>query len=341
MLSASANPSRNLKVLAIAALVAAVSILVAAGVRSDHAQAASKTTIVLGSDDNMPAPLCPGTDCQAIPSVTGIQNTLPSGLSPYRVPFDGYITKWKIFLSKPSKMERDFFNQNFGNPPQAGIAVLRKKTTSTGRTQYLLKKSSPIEGLNRYLGTAASFKLSKPMKVNKGSLVGLTVPTWAPALAAGDPLSTPGNTWRASRNPGQCGAGAIDLARPQTKIGSLRYYSCEFQQSRLLYTVKITNSVGPTVAYCGTRPGNGAYNYVKAQGVDCSKGKSVSKAATAKFCKAKADCSYAGSRKNKVYTGKVNYGNWTCKASQARLEGSIRCEKSGGRVVYQAYGSDS
>ena len=333
MYSTSTNPTR-LRTLTIVALFAAFVGLVAAGIRADQASAA-KETVVLGKDANMPDPLCPGSTCQAIPSVTGIQNNLPTGAAPFRMPFDGYVTAWKIFLSKPARSEQKFFNDMFGSPPQAGISILRKKSVS-GRTKYELKKASPIKGLNPYLGTAASFKLEKPMKGNKGSLVALTVPTWAPALAAGNSLSG-NNTWRASRDPGTCGAGDIDLARPQIKIGSLRFYSCEFTKSRLLYTVKITNEVGPTVKYCGTRPGDGAYNYVKVQGVDCTKGRSVYKGALSTFCKMKNDCSFAGSDKNRVYKGNVSYGNWDCSAKRARKEGNLRCTKSGGRVVYQAY----
>ena len=334
MYSTSVNPTR-LRTLTMIALLAAFVGLVAAGIRADQASAA-KETVVLGKDANMPDPLCPGSTCQAIPSVTSIQNNLPTGASPFRMPFDGYVTAWKIFLSKPARSEQKFFNDMFGSPPQAGISVLRKKSVSGGRTKYELKKASPIKGLNPYLGTAASFKLDKPMKVNKGSLVALTVPTWAPALAAGNSLGA-NSTWRASRDPGTCGAGDIDLAKPQIKIGSLRFYSCEFTKSRLLYTVKVTNQVGPTVQYCGTRPGEGAYNYIKVQGVDCTKGRSVYKGALDKFCSTRDNCSFAGSKKNKVYSGKVNYGNWSCKATRAKSDGNLRCTKSGDRVVYQAY----
>ena len=159
MYSTSANPTR-LRTLTIVALLAAFAGLMAAGIRADQASAA-KETVVLGKDANMPDPLCPGSTCQAIPSVTGIQNNLPTGASPFRMPFDGYVTAWKIFLSKPARSEQKFFNDMFGSAPQAGISILRKKSVS-GRTKYELKKASPIKGLNPYLGTAASFKLDKP-----------------------------------------------------------------------------------------------------------------------------------------------------------------------------------
>ena len=51
----------------------------------------------------------------------------------------------------------------------------------------------------------------------------------------------------------------------------------------------------------------------------------------------KNDCSFAGSDKNRVYKGNVSYGNWDCTAKRARKTGNLRCTKSGGRVVYQAY----
>ena len=80
-----------------------------------------------------------------------------------------------------------------------------------------------------------------------------------------------------------------------------------------------------------------AYNYVKVQGVDCTKGRAVYKGALNAFCKMKNDCSFAGSDKNRVYKGNVSYGNWDCTAKRSRKTGNLRCTKSGGRVVYQAY----
>ena len=55
--------------------------------------------------------------------------------------------------------------------------------------------------LEPYFGRAAQFPLETALKVKKGDVIGLTVPTWAPALALGFPSTT---SWRASRSKTQC-----------------------------------------------------------------------------------------------------------------------------------------
>jgi len=209
-----------------------------AGAATDPAAVSAKQTVVLGSGGPMPEARCPEL-CLGLAIVTGLQAKVDGMTNPYRVPFNGEITAWKLGLGKPTRAQRMFFQKRFGERPQAGLAVL-KKVTVAGKVRYQLRKRSPLQGLNRVLGTTASFKLAKPIKVRKGELVGLTVPTWAPAMAMPAGLTEQGYSWRASRKRSTCKQPISPAtSRPQQAIGSKREYGCRFNGEQLAYRVKV------------------------------------------------------------------------------------------------------
>jgi len=223
------------------ALVVALAILSltiafgAGGGNADAAKAKAAGSAVLGGSDQMPDPACP-VDCLVIPSVSGIQTFLPSGASPYRVPATGKITAWKIYLGKPGAKDRIALNDMFGSPPQASISVLQRVNTERG-PKFRLQRKSPVVGLNRYLGTVATFRLDKPLRAVKGQFVALSIPTWAPAFVAD--RNTRDYAWRASREPRKCANNPQSMIRPQLLVGSKRFYACKFTGSRLLFTARI------------------------------------------------------------------------------------------------------
>lgn len=222
------------------ALVAAL-MLATGGNSSAGAADGDKQTVALGAVGSLPAGQCP-KNCEALAIVTGIQSRIDGVGTPFRVPFSGKITKWKLGLGKPNKSQRQFFEQNFGKKPKAGLAIL-KKVKVDGKTMYKLRKRSPVQGLNRDLGTVATYKLDKPIPVNRGNYVALTVPSWAPALASTG-LSTADYSWRASRNPSTC-SGPINsqTSSPQTKKNSKRRYGCSFSGAQMLYRATLSGKV--------------------------------------------------------------------------------------------------
>lgn len=240
MLTTSSSPStpgpRLARTVTIAVAVGLLAFVLAllSGSAGDSADAAKSKSTVLGGATTMQDPLCP-QNCQVIPTVNGIQKLLPTGSSPYRATANGKITAWKLWLGKPNASDRAALNARFGSPPQAAITVLQSVKTKHG-TKFRLQRKSPVEGLNRELGGIATFKLKQPITVKKGQYVALAVPTWAPAFA--DNLGSQ-YAWRASRQPRKCGAGSIDQSRSQLKVGSKRFYACNFKGSRLLFTAKL------------------------------------------------------------------------------------------------------
>lgn len=233
------NATRSSAALAVSVALLVLGFIVMytalAGEPADAAKAKPPVATVLGGDDEMPDALCP-VNCQVIPSVSGIQATLPSGNTAYRAPANGKITAWKLWLGTPSAADRRALNQRFGSPAQAGISVLQKLNTPTGE-KFRLQRRSPVVGLSRSFGGIAVFRLAKPLIIRKGQIVALTVPTWAPAFAAG--LNQRQYGWRASRQPNKCAAGFVDQATPQLGIGSKRAYGCSFKGSRLLFTARL------------------------------------------------------------------------------------------------------
>lgn len=202
------------------------------------APATKPKSVVLGASGPMPAPRCP-EKCLGVATVTGFQSKLNGMSSPYRVPFDGKITAWKLGLGKPTRSQREFFAGKFGERPTAGLAIL-KKVKVAGKVRYLLRKRTPVQGLNRGFGTTATYRLGRPLKVNRGNFVALTVPTWAPVMAMPDGLIRADNSWRASRAGGTCRETITPMtSRPQQKIGSKREYGCRFDGEQLLYRVKV------------------------------------------------------------------------------------------------------
>ena len=228
--------------LAVLALPAAISFLSLAlaglGNGAGATESRAVKTVVLGQSGNMPDPACP-VNCQVVASVNGFQVRAPSTNTPFRVPFNGKLTRYTLYLGKPTNRDRTALNDRFGSPPQAAITVLKKFKTSSGKDKFRLLRKSPVEGLSQELGTTARFTLDRPLNVRKGNFIAISVPTWAPIFALG--LNSNSNRWRASRQPGKCSSAFIDQAAPQLKVDSRRFYGCTFRGSRLLYTATITS----------------------------------------------------------------------------------------------------
>lgn len=124
-------------------------------------------------------------------------------------------------------------------------------------------RQGPTEILNPYFGSTVHFALSKPLNVIPKQVVGLTIPTWAPAYwkpqacnvisLQGDLLDPNGceragkyNSWRGSRAPDKCTLGRtgefldnLEKSRPQQKLNSVKRYGCYYTAGRLLYTATV------------------------------------------------------------------------------------------------------
>ena len=216
------------------AMIAAALVLLVSLVGSSDAAKTGRTTVILGQTATEPDPSCPDMPCQAIGSVTGFQINNGQTRLPFVVPHDGTIKAWTLTLAQPTNSQRTFFNGFFGTPPQARLAILRR-VPGSNPPRYNLRRQGSVQVLSPYLGQTVKFSAS--LKVEKGDIVGLTVPTWAPAFA--QDLTT-NNVWRASREPGACmNATDIRQGEPQEKVGTRATYGCKYTTARLLYTATL------------------------------------------------------------------------------------------------------
>ena len=225
----------------IAASVFAAVLGLAIGIGS--ATAAPKT-VVLGAA--APAtPSCPEA-CQAIGRTTGFQTSIGKTQNPFASPVTGRLVAWSIKLSSPTEKQMSFFDEFFGGPPRARIAVLKpiRKQIKAGRMLYKLKSQGPVEDLKPFLGTTTTFTLQQPLVVREGQIVALTVPTWAPAFA----VNLGGkNAWRASRKKTKCTKpDDIKLGSAHQRPGRDRLYACLYKTARLLYSATVVRD--PSVA---------------------------------------------------------------------------------------------
>lgn len=218
---------------ALGLVVCSLALLVSLVPGSDAAQV-GRTTVILGQTATEPDPSCPGLPCQAVGSVTGFQVNNGQASLPFTVPHDGTIKAWTLTLAQPTNSQRTFFNGFFGTPPQARLAILHR-VPGTNPPRYTLRRQGSVKVLSPYLGQTVKF--SSNLKVEKGDIVGLTVPTWAPAFS--QDLNT-NNVWRASREPGTCkNATDIRQGEPQERVGSRMTYGCKYSTARLLYTATL------------------------------------------------------------------------------------------------------
>jgi len=206
------------------------------------APSAQARVIELGADSDPASATasCPES-CQAIGRVSGYMGRSGKGANPFQVPRDGKIVAFTVSLGKPDANQVKFFTDLYGGPPQVRLAVLRKGKTRKTRLTHRLVAQTGLFRVDRYFGSSPSFALDKPLKVSKGSIIGLTVPTWAPAFAVNMPRN---NWWRSSRAKGKCDD--VSQAAAQRTPGALRVYGCTYFRARLLYTVTYVPDPRPT-----------------------------------------------------------------------------------------------
>jgi hypothetical protein len=207
------------------------------------ASASAKVTEVGGTlDDNTAS--CPA-NCQAIGQVSGFQMQLGAKKNPYQLHTFGKIVAFTVKLGTPNDQQTQFFDKLFGTPPQIMLTVLRPvpnpKKDPKKKDNYVLAAASPKFDLTTYFGSEPTFALPAPLATKPNDVIGITVPTWAPAFAVnlGDDMQ-----WRSSRDPKKCDDVRQNAA--QEVIGSTRTYGCVYKTARLLYTASYIPDPKPT-----------------------------------------------------------------------------------------------
>ena len=196
--------------------------------------AASARIVEVGQAPTEAVPTCPASPCLAVSRTTGYQAKVVDSRAHYVIPADGKIVAFSIRLGAPNRRQINFFEDNFGKA-SAGLSVIRRGERLFGR----IVAASPVYQLGDYFGQTVQFPLDRALAVEKGNIIGLTVPTWAPALST---LTEDGSSWRASRGLKACDD--TDRQTAQTSIGALTQYRCLYR-ARLTYTATLITNPTP------------------------------------------------------------------------------------------------
>jgi hypothetical protein len=213
---------------------AALGTLAAVGVLWSPASASARTQLLgTAAAPSSRGPSCPGLPCQALTRTTGFQAAVGGGHNAMVVGHAGRVVSWTITLAKPNADEINFFDRLTGGPPQAALVTLRQGANY----RFRVVGATPTVALTPYFGQTQVMMLATPLAVLPGEVLGLSVPTWAPALALGLPSGT---AWRASRAHGNCG----DVTTPtfEIKPGGLGLFQCVYRTGRLTYGATVTDT---------------------------------------------------------------------------------------------------
>jgi hypothetical protein len=192
------------------------------------------------TDSPFPDASCPD-NCQAIGQVTGYQVEIGKARNPFAIHRPGTLVAFTIRLGKPNAQQTQFFTNLFGGTPQVRLAIL-KPVPKSHTNASVLQAQSEIFKLAPYLGSTPTFALAKPIKVQPGEIVAITVPTWAPAFAVGLEAN---QAWRSSRSKSSCNS---QQSAAQQTLGGSRSYQCLFRTARLLYSVTYIPTPKPTTS---------------------------------------------------------------------------------------------
>ena len=208
----------------VTALAAAACLLVLAS-------PASARVVELGASAGDAKSNCPTDPCEVIGRVTGYQGRSDNVKSPFQVGSDGVVVAFTVTLGTLEQNQIEFFTNLYGSPPQVRLAILRQGKRKKSKRDYRLLRESRAYQLQQFFGSSPTFVLPQPMQVKKGEIVGITIPTWAPAFARDLSVT---NWWRASRAKGKCDD--VSQRAQFGKEGTVRRFGCDYHTARLLYT---------------------------------------------------------------------------------------------------------
>ena len=209
----------RLRVLSSSAVLAAIAALALPA-------AASAKVTELGQLPDGVLGVCP-IACQAVSRTTGYQAKVGPERALYQAPADGRIVAWSVALGNPGPKQTAFFAERLGGESQAAVVVLAAEKKLVRR----VIAKGPLQRLTDYFGQVAQFPLEQTLAIKKGQYVGLSVPSWAPALQ----LSLGSDTsWRASRPKDACN----DTSTQFALIGGRRAmpFGCLYKTARLTYS---------------------------------------------------------------------------------------------------------
>lgn len=211
---------------------------------------AGAAVVELGATStSLVSPTCPpgvsAANCRIVLTQVTALETIRDGIGyPTTVKKPGSVVAFTIGLSRLSSDKTTahndvhFLDQTYGGTTRASITVLRPSGPKTAR-RWTVVGQSAVFHLQPYLGQVVQFPLPTSLPVQKGDVVGLTIPTWAPVLSIQQPAAK--FAYRQSRS--------SNCATPPTSIQAQNVkqtatYNCNYPGTRVEYSAtEVTSPV--------------------------------------------------------------------------------------------------
>jgi hypothetical protein len=223
--------------------------------------AATAKLVELGQTSTpIAAPACPTgvspSQCFIILTrTTAIQATSDGLAYPTTVKQDGFVVAFTVGLSRLSSnaaTEKNYLHvldSAYGGTPQLALTVLEPGP----RHKYTVAAQSATFHLIPFLGSVLNEPLSLPpsftqftaLKVKKGDVLALTIPTWAPVLSYN--LNATKFVYRQSRKANCKHAAAGQTA--QVTVGASTQYLCTYGGTRVEYSATEVTTTGYPKTY--------------------------------------------------------------------------------------------
>ena len=204
------------------------------------APAASARIVEMGSGAPSAKSSCPGNPCEVVGRVTGYQGRADQVRNPFVARRDGHVVAFTVTLAKLEQNQIEYFTNLYGSPPTVKLSILRKAKRRRYRLEHRLIRESRAFEVRQFFGASPSFALPRPLRVRRGEIVALTVPTWAPAFARDLSRS---NWWRSSRRRANCDD--VNQRADFDDVGRVRTFGCTYHTARLLYTATFVQTPTP------------------------------------------------------------------------------------------------
>jgi hypothetical protein len=196
--------------------------------------------------DNKPEADCKDEPCRATGKMSGFQVQQlkqADGTQVTKFPTkvrggNSWLVAFSLTMGDPDAEQREFFNRLWGKPAEARISVFEPTPADSDpknkKQRYTLRSQSAVYDVRPWFGKKAWFVLKKRMHVERGSVIGLTLPTWAPVLATD---LRKRERWRSSRKPGHCDE--LERDRARETVGGITKFQCLHSTARLLFTALV------------------------------------------------------------------------------------------------------
>ena len=234
------------------ALTCAASALAAAALLLPAA--ASASIVQIGQTKTpLTAPACPkgtsASNCNIVlERTTALQSKSDGVRNPTAVKHDGWIVAFTVGLSRLSSSAKTVHNllhgldSSYGGTPRLQLTVLKPgpKGNYTVRAQSGQYHVIPFLGqvLTEPLSLPPKFSSFTALRVKRGDVLALTVPTWAPVLTYN--LTAGKFSYMQSRSNNCTHAAGGQTA--QIKVGSRKRYGCSYTGTRVQYSAtEVTN----------------------------------------------------------------------------------------------------